>query len=42
MAEILDRHLHGQLKELMQMSVEERMEHRYQKYRNLGQFEDLS
>ncbi len=42
MAEILDSHLYGQLKELMQMSVEERMEHRYQKYRKLGQFEDLS
>ena len=42
MAEILDSHLHPQLQELMQMPVGERLEKRYQKYRKLGQFEDLS
>ncbi len=41
MAEILDEVLHRQLQELMRLSVEERLERRYQKYRHFGRFEEL-
>jgi acetyl-CoA carboxylase carboxyl transferase subunit alpha len=42
MAEILDGYLQRQLDELVQMPPEERLEHRYRKYRQLGRFEELT